>query len=299
MDRLQAMSVFVAVAEEAGFAPAARRLNLSPPSVTRAIAALEARLGCRLLHRTTRTLKLTEVGARYVADCRRLLAAIEESERHAAGLHAAPKGEVSVTASVLFGRMIVAPALLDLLDRYAGLRLTAQFVDRVVRMQEDGIDVAVRIAELPDSSLTAVRVGQVRRVLCAAPGYLDERGRPQAPDDLDGHQVLDFTAMTPGGAWRFETGNRRQSFRPKARFRVNNADAALAAARAGRGITRVLSYMIADDLAAGRLELVLEDQGPPPVPVYVVHKEPGRTTARVRAVVDHLVEALRNNPALG
>ncbi|MDX1575907.1 MAG: LysR family transcriptional regulator [Kiloniellales bacterium] len=298
MDRLQTMSVFVAVAEEAGFAPAARRLKLSPPSVTRAVAELEGRLGARLLHRTTRSVTLTDAGRRYLADCRRLLTEIEEVDRHAAGIHATPRGAVTVTASVLFGRMVLAPILLDLLDRYPEISVTSLFVDRVVHMVDEGIDVAVRIAELPDSTLSAARVGSVQRVLCAAPGYLDAHGRPEAPADLAEHEIIDFVAMTPAGEWAFQGNGKAQRFRPRSRLRVNSADPAIAAALGGRGITRVLSYMIAKELAAGSLELVLGGFAPPAVPVHVVHKEPGQTSARVRAVVDHLVERLRASRAL-
>ncbi len=298
MDRLQAMGVFVGVAEAGGFAPAARRLNLSPPTVTRAVAELEERLGCRLLHRTTRSLSLTEAGERYLADCRRILSEVEEADRQAAGIHAAPRGRVSVTASVTFGRGVMAPILFDLLDRYPDLTVSAFFVDRVVHLLDEGIDVAVRIAELPDSSLTAVRVGSLRRVLCAAPGYLAARGRPREPADLKDHDIVSLVQMAPGGEWSFETDGKAQAFRPSSRLLVNTADAAIAAALAGRGITRVLSYMVAPEVKAGRLELLLEDHEPPLVPVHVVHKETGQTSARVRAVVDHLVQHLRRHPAL-
>jgi DNA-binding transcriptional LysR family regulator len=293
MDRLHAMAVFVAVAEDAGFAPAARRLHLSPPAVTRAVAALEERLGARLLHRTTRSVQLTGAGARYLADCRRILAEIEEVERHAAGLHATPRGMVSITASVLFGRMAVTPVVLGLLDRYPEIAVTTMFVDRVVHLLDEGIDVAIRIAELPDSGLSAARVGSVRRVLCASPRYLDARGRPATPAALRGHDTIDFATMTPGDEWAFEKDGQSHRFRSRARLRVDNADAAIAAAKAGHGIARVLSYMVTPELAAGALELVLDDFGPPAVPIHVVHKELGQTSARVRAVVDHLVEGLR------
>ncbi len=298
MDQLRTMSVFVAVAEESGFAPAARRLNMSPPAVTRAVSELEQRLGARLLHRTTRSVQVTDAGQRYLADCRRILSEIEEIDRHAAGVHATPRGMVTVTASVLFGRMVVAPYLLDLLDRYPEISVTTMFVDRVVHLVDEGIDVAVRIAELPDSSLSAVRVGVVRRVLCASSDYLAAHGRPRTPAELDGHQIVDFVNMTPGGEWLFEDGGKSHGFRPQSRLRVNNADAAIAAVVAGRGITRVLSYMIAPQLKAGTFELVLDDYGPPAVPVHIVHKEPGQTSARIRAVVDHLVEGLRKDPVL-
>ena len=298
MDRLQTMSVFVSVAEEAGFAPAARRLNMSPPAVTRAVSELEGRLGCRLLHRTTRSVRLTEAGERYLADCRRILSEVDAADRHAAGLHAAPSGTVTVTASRMFGRTVLTPVLGDLLNRYPDLTVSALFADRVVHLLDEGIDVAVRIAELPDSSLSAVRVGSVRRVLCAAPGYLAAQGRPAMPDDLSRHRLINFVNMTPGGEWRLEYDGRRHSVRPRARLLLNTADAAIDAAVAGGGITRVLSYMIADRIADGTLESVLPDYEPPAVPVHVVHKEAGQTSARVRAVVDHFVERLRKSPAL-
>lgn len=298
MDRLQTMSVFVAVAEEAGFAPAARRLNISPPSATRAVSELERRLGAKLLHRTTRSVQLTDAGQRYLADCRRILTEIEEVDRHAAGIHATPRGAVTVTASALFGRMVMTPILLDLLDRYPQISLNTLFVDRVVHMVDEGVDVAIRIADLPDSSLSAVRVGSVRRVLCASPAYLDGHGRPDAPAGLAGHETIDFVSMTPGGEWVFDPNGRLLRFRPRSRLRVNSADAAIAAALGGRGITRVLSYMIAPQLKSGTLELVLDDVAPPAVPVHVVHKEPGQTSGRIRAVVDHLVDHLRTDHAL-
>ena len=298
MDRLQTMSVFVSVAEEGGFAPAARRLSLSPPSVTRAVAELEGRLGARLFTRTTRAVRLTEAGARYLADCRRILAEVEEADRHAAGLHGAPRGLVRLSASVLFGRLLVAPLLSELLDRHPGLAVSAVFVDRVVQLMEEGIDIAVRIAELPDSALSAVRVGSVRRVLCASPGYLEARGRPGAPAELADHEVIDFVNMSRGGDWIFGAPGKTLRFRTAARLSVNNADAAIDAALAGRGITRVLSYMIDPHLRAGRLVLLLEEVEPPALPIHVLHREPGQTSARVRAVVDHLVENLRRHPAL-
>ena len=293
MDRLQTMAVFVGVAEEAGFAAAARRLNLSPPSVTRAISELEARLGSRLLHRTTRSVSLTEAGQRYLADCRRILSEVEEADRQAAGIHATPSGLVSVSASVLFGRIVLMPILLELLDRYPQLSVSTLFVDRVVSLIDEGIDVAVRIAELPDSALMAVRIGEVRRVLCASPDYLAASGRPRGPAELSGHEIIDFVNMAPGGEWAFDGDGKERRFRPRARLRLNSADAAIAAALAGRGITRVLSYMIAPQVERGSLEILLEDHEPPAVPIHVLHKEPGQTSARVRAVVDHFVERLR------
>jgi DNA-binding transcriptional LysR family regulator len=298
MDRLRTMSVFVAVAEEAGFAAAGKRLNMSPPSVTRAVSQLEERLAARLLHRTTRQVRLTDAGERYLADCRRILSEIDEADSNAAGVHAAPRGMISVTTSVLFGRIVMAPVLLELLDRYPGLTVSTLFRDRVTSLIDEDLDIAVRIADLPDSALPAIRVGTVRHVICAAPEYLAAHGRPLTPADLAGHQIVDFVNMTPNGEWGFAENGRRTNFRPHARLRVDNADVAIAAAVNGNGLTRVLSYMIGSHLNSGTLELVLEDVTPPAVPVHVVHKEPGHTSARVRTAVNFIVENIRRGGAL-
>ena len=192
MDRLDSMRVFVAVAEQQGFAAAARRLGLSAPSVTRAVAALEERIGGPLLQRTTRALRLTEAGARYLADCKRILAEIDDAEASAAGSHRDPKGQLGITAPVMFGRMHVAPLLLDFLDRHPLVTARLLLLDRVVDLLEEGLDVALRIAHLPDSALHAVRVGAVRRVVCAAPGYLRRNGVPERPADLASHSAITF-----------------------------------------------------------------------------------------------------------
>lgn len=298
MDRLRTMTIFIAVAEESGFAAAARRLNMSPPSVTRAVSELEARLGARLLHRTTRTVQLTDAGERYLADCRRIASEIEEADSQAAGVHAAPSGVVSLTGSALFGRIVLTPILVDLLDRYPDISIDTLFVDRVVHLFDEGIDIAVRIADLPDSSLAAIRVGSVRRVLCASPNYLATAGVPETPSDLAGHETIDFVNIMPHGEWALERDGKGHSFKTRSRLRANSADVAIAAAVAGRGITRVLSYMIAPQIESGELAIVLPEFTPPPVPVHVVHKEQGQTSGRVRAVVDHLADRLRQAPVL-
>lgn len=298
MDRLRTMTIFIAVAEESGFAAAARRLNMSPPSVTRAVSELEARLGARLLHRTTRAVQLTDAGERYLADCRRIASEIEEADSQAAGVHAAPSGVVSLTGSALFGRIVLTPILVDLLDRYPEISIDTLFVDRVVHLFDEGIDIAVRIADLPDSSLAAIRVGSVRRVLCASPNYLATAGVPETPSDLAGHETIDFVNIMPHGEWALERDGKGHSFKTRSRLRANSADVAIAAAVAGRGITRVLSYMIAPQIESGELAIVLPEFTPPPVPVHVVHKEQGQTSGRVRAVVDHLADRLRQAPVL-
>ena len=209
-----------------------------------------------------------------------------------------PRGMVSVTASVLFGRIVLTPIMLDFLDRTPEVSITTLFVDRVVHLVDEGIDVAIRIAELSDSSLLAVRVGSVRRVLCASPAYLDRRGRPDTPADLARHDLVNFVNLSHAGEWTFYEEGKSRSFRPQSRLNVNNADVAIGAAAAGRGITRVLSYMIAPQVNSSELELVLDQFASPAVPIHVVHKEPGHTSARIRAIVDFFVERLRQEPSL-
>lgn len=304
MDRLDSMRIFVTVAEAGGFAPAARRLALSPPAVTRAVAAVEERIGARLLHRTTRVVRLTEAGTRFLEDCRRILAEVEEAEAAAAGLHAEPRGPVAVTAPILFGRLHVAPVLFDVAGRYPRLVVRSLFIDRIVHLAEEGYDVAVRIAELPDSGLSAVRVGTVRRIVCASPAYLAARGTPRSPAELAEHEAIPFFQGSTLQDWTFHhagrTGavSRTETIRPRARLIVNQADVAVAAAVAGRGVTRVMSYQAAAAIRAGELVVLMEEFEPPPIPIQVVHQEGRRASARVRALVDVLAEGLRADPAL-
>ncbi|WP_437286149.1 LysR family transcriptional regulator [Sorangium sp. So ce406] len=294
MDRLDTLRVFIAVAEEEGFAPAARRLSMSPPAVTRAIAALEERIGARLLHRTTRIVRLTEAGARFLTDCKRILGEIEEAEASAAGSHAELRGQIGVTAPVMFGRMFVAPVVFDFLARHPRVSARTLLVDRVVDMLDEGLDVAVRIAHLPDSSLTAIRVGTVRLVVCASPDYLAARGAPETPADLTQLDTIGFSQAAWPAEWSFSSGARVEKVLPPSQLLVNTADVAIAAAVAGRGLARVLSYQVGPELRAGRLRIVLPAFEPPPVPVHVVHPEGPRAAARVRAFVDFLVERLRS-----
>jgi len=304
MDRLDSMRIFVAVAEAGGFAPAARRLALSPPAVTRAVAAVEERIGARLLHRTTRVVRLTEAGTLFLEDCRRILAELEEAEAAAAGLHAEPRGPVAVTAPVLFGRLHVAPVLFAVAGRYPGLVVRSFFIDRIVHLAEEGYDVAVRIAELPDSGLSAVRVGSVRRIVCAAPAYLAAHGTPRSPAELAEHEAIPFSQGSATRDWVFHRGDptgavgQTETITPRARLIVNQADVAVAAAVAGHGLTRVMSYQAAAAIRAGDLVVLMEEFEPPPIPIHVVHQEGRRASARVRALVDFLAEGLRADPTL-
>lgn len=287
MDRLQRMSVFVAVAEAQGFAAAARRLGLSPPAVTRAIAALEAHLGTRLLRRTTRIVRLTDAGARYLEDCRRLLGELDEADAHASGVEAALRGALAVTAPSMFGRLHVIPVLLAFLEAHPAVSAHALLVDRVVDLIEEQVDVAVRIAELQDSWYKAVRVGAVRRVVCASPAFLAAHGTPRTLAELATAESVRRGANATPGPWLF-AGDR--SVRTRGRFTVSSAEAAVTAAVAGQGLARVLSYQIVDELRSGALVLVLEDHELPPLPISVVHDG---TSRRVRAFVDFAVPRLR------
>lgn len=293
MDRLDAMRAFVAVAEQESFSAAARRLGLSAAAVTRAVAAIEEAVGTPLLRRTTRVVRLTEAGRGFLADGRRILAALDEAMAAAAGTHSEPRGRVAVTAPAMFGRRHVAPVMVALLARHPGLALQTLFVDRVVDLLEEGIDIAVRIADLADSSLTAVKVGTMRRVVCAAPVYLDAHGTPADPRDLADHEAIAFSQTATEALWSFPAGRRSQTVRPRTRLVVNSAEMAVAAAVAGHGIARVLSYQATREVQAGTLRIILAEHEPAPVPVHVVHGEGRQVTARSRAVVDFAVERLR------
>ena len=295
MDRFQLMNVFVAVAEERGFAAAARRLRISPPAVTRAVAALEQRLGVQLLHRTTRHVRATEAGQRYLEDARRVLADADAADAAAAvGIDAEPRGGLAVTAPVLLGRMFVLPCIVEYLARYPHADVAAIFVDRVVSLVEERLDIGIRIGELPDSSLRAARVGSVRMVYCASPEYLQRHGTPKKPQDLAKHSTIASVAGSTKSGWRF--GGRTLKLAP--RLTVTANDAAIEAALRGAGITRLFSYQVARHVERGEPKIVLERYESAPQPIHVVHREGRNAPARVRTFVDLIVERLRADPAV-
>ena len=298
MGRLEGMQIFVAVAEAQAFSAAAKRLGLSPPVVTRAVAALEEQLGVRLLQRTTRIVRLTDAGARYLVDCRRLLTEIADAEESLSGERKELRGQLAITASVMFGRSFVAPLLLDFLALHPKVSARALLADRVLDLIEEGLDVGVRIARLTDASLTAIRVGAVRSVVVASPAYLKKQGTPRAPADLADHPAIVFSEDRSAPAWVFEHGKQRLSARARTRLVVNNSEVGIAAAIAGAGITRALSYMVAAPIKSGELRVILRDFEPDPIPIHVIHREGRNAVARVRAFVDFAVEHLRQNPLL-
>lgn len=290
MDRLHLMTVFVAVAEEESFAAGARRLGMSPPAVTRAISALEERLGVKLLNRTTRYVRVTDAGHRYLDDSRRIIQDTDEADEAAAGINGEPRGHLAVTAPVMFGRLFVIPGIVDYLQRYPGMEVSAVFLDRVVNLLEEGFDVGIRIGELPDSSMRAVRVGQVRRVLCASPGYLAENGMPNSPAELVNHKIVASSGVSPIMDWKFAQDI---TVRVKPRLTVTSNDAAIGAIQEGLGISRLLSYQVASHVNSGQLQTVLSEYEPKVLPIHVVHREGRYASAKVRTFVDLIVAKLR------
>ncbi|MDR8367229.1 MULTISPECIES: LysR family transcriptional regulator [Pseudomonas] len=298
MDRFQEMQVFATVAQEQGFSAAARRLGMSAASVTRAVAALEKRIGTQLLTRTTRSVHLSEAGQRYLEDCRRILTEVQEAEDSAAGSHAQPRGQLTITAPVLFGDLFVTPVMVGYLSQFPEVSINALLVDRVVSMVEEGIDVAVRIGELPDSNQHAIRVGEVRRVICASPGFLIDHGRPRHPADLSVAPIIATSSIGQHRSWPFLDGGEPISVRLEPRLVVTANQAAITAAAMGLGLTRVLSYQVASKVAAGELEIVLADFELPPLPIHVVYQGGRKASVRVRSFVDFTVKVLREHPAL-
>jgi DNA-binding transcriptional LysR family regulator len=293
MDRIEAMQIFVTVAERQSFAAAARRHLLSPARVTRAVAALEARVGARLLHRTTRAVRLTDAGASYLGHCKRIVAEVEVAEAQAASSHRALSGGLSITAPLMFGRLHVAPVVSAFLKRHPQVSMRVLFADQVVDLFEHNIDVAIRIAHLPDSNLRAVPVGSVRRVVCAAPSYLRARGTPAHPRELLGHDTIAFSGQAEPQAWTFSIDRRQERIAVRPRLIVNTSDLAISAATAGAGLAKVLSYQTAAEVAGKRLRIVLPQYELDPVPIHVVRVETREAAARVRVFTDFAVAQLR------
>lgn len=297
MDRIQEMTLFAALAEQASFAAVARRLGISTATVTRSIAQLEQRLGVLLVVRSTRNMRLTDAGHQYANDCRRLLTELDEVERRAAGLHTHPSGLLTITAPHLFGAMHVMPVVTRYLARYPLIRVRAILLDRVVPMLDEGIDVAVRIGALPDSSLTAIPVGGVRRMVCASPQYLDAHGIPQHPDALPQHATISISAAERPAPWPFCVDGHAHLVDADSRLSVNGCNGAIEAAVQGWGLTQVPSYQVRDHLRSGQLVSVLDAFEVAPEPVHVVYLEGRRGSSKVRSFVDDCVDALRQELA--
>lgn len=298
MNTLRLMKVFVTVAEESGFASAARRLSMSPAAVTRAVSQLEDQLGVLLLQRSTRFVRPTEAGYDYLESARRILEDVKTANASVRGEDAEPSGLLNVTAPILFGQMFVMPSITRYLQSFTDTRIEALFLDRVVNMLEEGIDVALRIGHLPDSNARAKRVGSVRVILCASPEYIETHGIPNDPTELSQHTLISSRALNPIPEWRFNFDGKSKSVKIEPRLIVTSNAAAIEAARSGFGITRLISYQVAPYLENGTLKILLENYEQPPMPIHILHREGHLITAKVRSFVDALAEDLRSNSNL-
>lgn len=290
MDRLESMSVFVAVVAAGSFSAASRQLRMPLPTVSRKVAEIESHLNAKLLVRSTRKLGLTEAGQAYVEDCKRILEAVTEAERGASGQYNAPQGELSITAPIVFGRLHVVPVVTQFLRAYARVDARLLLIDRPLNLIEDRLDLAVRVGPLPDSRLVASKVGQIRRVVCASPSYLEERGTPKTPQDLLQHECVTFAGLADAGSWTFRD---HEAVRVRSRLTTTTAEAAIDATLAGIGVTCTLSYQIAESVRAGRLVVVLRKFEPAPLPVSLLYVHESRITAKLRAFVDFAAPRLR------
>ena len=293
MDRLESMSILLAVVEAGSLSGATRKLRIPLATVSRKISDLESGLKARLLNRSSRQLSLTNAGRDYVAACKRILEFVGEAERAAAGEYSAPKGDLVIAAPIVFGRLHVLPIVTEFLKTFPDIDVRMIQSDRLANLLEDHIDVAVRIGELPDSSLVATRLGVIRRVVCASPAYFRMRGTPRSPTDLASHDCITFENLGTPAAWKFGTGKLEVSVAIHSRLAVNTAEAATDAAIAGAGITRLLSYQVEGALTAGKLVLALEEFEPAPWPVSLVHGGQGMLPLKLRAFLDFAAPPLK------
>jgi DNA-binding transcriptional LysR family regulator len=293
MDRLASMSILVTAVEEGSLSAAARRLRTPLATVSRKVSELEAHLKTRLLHRSSRQLALTDAGRTYVEACRRILEDVGEAERAASGEYGAPKGELIITAPIVFGRLHVLPVVTDFLKAFADIDIRLVLADRVLNLVEDHIDLAVRIGALPDSSLVATRVGSIRQVVCGSPAYFADRGTPQSPTELRSHDCITFEGVVSTHAWTFSTGRSQADVAIRSRLTVNTAEAAIDAATAGVGIARVLSYQCANAVAEGALTVVLTSFEPAPWPVSLVYAGQRYLPLKLRAFLDFATPRLK------
>ncbi len=294
MDRLDAMKTLIAAVDGGSLSAASRALKMPLATVSRKVSDLEAHLQTQLLFRTSRKLMLTEAGQAYIAASRRILDEIDEAERAASGEYRAPRGHLTVTAPIMFGRLHVAPVVLDFLKAYPEITVRLILSDEVVGLVEGHIDAAIRIGRLSDSNMVATRLGKIRWITCASPEYLAAKGRPEAPDELENHDSIMFEGVYSSNLWTFGSGEEAVVQPIKPRLAVNTADAAIAAAISGAGITRVLSYQVALPVTDGALKLILRRFEPDPMPVHLVHAGHTLLPLKLRAFRDFLGPRLKN-----
>jgi DNA-binding transcriptional LysR family regulator len=290
MDRLESMSVLLAVVAAGSLSGASKQLRMPLPTVSRKVSELEVHLGARLLVRSTRKLALTEAGESYVAACRRILEDVDEAEHRAASHYSVARGVLVLTAPVVLGRMHVVPVVAQFLDAFPEVDVRLMLADRALDLIDEHLDLAVRVGALPDSGLLATAVGRIRSVVCGTPAYFAQRGTPREPADLARHACVTFAALDSPERWTLNAANTVQVH---SRLVVNTAEAAIDAALAGVGVTRVLSYQVAELVRAGRLVTVLQEHEPPSLPVNLVRGGGARLTAKLRAFLDFASPRLR------
>lgn len=285
-DKLQAMKILLQVVDSGSFSAASRQLEMPLPTISRKVNELEQQINCRILNRSTRQLSLTEAGQQYVASCRHILEQVEEAERLAAGEYATPRGELVITAPLVYGKLHVVPMLAAFLKQYPEVKVRLMLTDRYVNLQEEHIDVAFRIGELPDSSMIARQLAQIYWIVCASPQYLAEHGIPQHPHDLLQHQCIRFDGINTHARWLFRQGQQELGIHIESRFSVNTAEAAIA----GAGISRILSYQVAPAIQQQQLQCILEDFRSAALPVYFIYSGQARTPQKIRALRDFSVK---------
>lgn len=285
------MQVLLAVVDEGSLSAGSRKLRAPLPSVSRKVAELERHLGTRLLIRTSRNIQLTDAGRDYVEAVRQIVEQIKDAELRASGEYEVPRGELRITTTMEFGRSTVLPLAYEFLSEHAEISLSVLSTNRNVELVEEQIDIGIRIGHLADSALYAVKIGEVRLLTCASPEYLERKGRPQSPEDLTGHDAVEFGHYRR--AWIFDGSGTRHEVQANVRVHANDATAACRAAVQGLGITRLPNFMIIDDLRSGTLVEILEDHAPQPTPVHLVYVKQGLLPLKVRAFIDWMTPRLR------
>ena len=296
MDKFEAMRIFIEVAECKSFVAASRELEMSAPAVTRAIAQLEHSMGLRLFNRTTRHVRLTDSGARFYEDAKRILDDVEQTIATVSGSYTHPKGTLSVTAPILFGQIHIAPIMTEYLQLNPYVSVNAIFCDRVTNILEEGLDVAIRIGHLKDSSEYAIQLGSVRKVVCASPAYLEKYGMPMTPSDLKEHEIIQASTVEPSTSWKFEGTDSKTTVKVSPRLHCTSNGAAITAASQGFGVTRLMSYQVGEEIKKGALIRILQEYEPQSLPVSIVYLEGRRANAKIRSFVELAVTRLRDNP---
>lgn len=297
MDRLEAMSTLLDVVDAGSLSAAARKLRTPLATISRRLSDLEKHLGARLLLRSNRRLELTDAGRSYIAACREILSSVDQAERAASGEYLAPRGEIAISAPIVFGRMHLLPALVEFLAAFPEINARLTLNDRFAHFIDDQIDVALRIGDLPDSTLKITRLGSVRRVVCASPTYLENKGEPRTPQDLQAHACITFEGVSGATEWSFRSGKQTIAVPVRSRLVVNTAEAAIDAALAGLGVTRVLSYQVEDALRRGGLRTILTAFEPAPLPVSLIYPAQGAMPQKLRAFLDFAADRLRHRLA--